>query len=262
LFHAKSTISRTPSQVSDELAGWMILRIDGGGTRRALRERWWLTLALLMLAAAPTSGQTWQFLPEVDTYVKLSSNVRLYFQAKETREGGEPTQAELGPSVEFYFKPLVELRESTVYDPDLTKKRVLVFAVGYRYVPSPSAPTIDRLRLDLTSHIPMKAKILITDRSRADLDWQNGGFTWRYRNKLTIERTLTRHAYHPRPYVAVEPFYESQYEKWADTALYAGLLFPIGKRVEFDPYYEHQNNTGKTPNQVLNQIGLILDLYF
>jgi hypothetical protein len=37
---------------------------------------------------------------------------------------------------------------------------------------------------------------------------------------------------------------------------------PLGKHVEIEPYYEHQNNTGKSPNQRLNQLGLIPGLYF
>jgi hypothetical protein len=36
----------------------------------------------------------------------------------------------------------------------------------------------------------------------------------------------------------------------------------MGKHVELNPYYEHQNNTGKSPNQQLNQLGLILSLFF
>jgi hypothetical protein len=31
----------------------------------------------------------------------------------------------------------------------------------------------------------------LTNRNRADLDWKNGVFTWRHRNKLTMERTVT-----------------------------------------------------------------------
>jgi Protein of unknown function (DUF2490) len=239
----------------------MIFLGGRGGARRAMTRRWWLISALLIVAAVPTSGQTFQFLPEINTYFRLTSNVRVYFQAKETREGGDPTQAELGPSIEFHFKPLIQLRGSTEFDPDPTKKRVLVLAIGYRYIPSPSAPTINRLRVDLASHIPMKGKILISDRSRGDLDWQSGQFTWRYRNRLTIQRTVAIRSYHLIPYVSAEPFYESQYGKWADTALYAGCLFPVRKRVEFDSYYEHQNNTGKNPDQVLNQFGLVLNLY-
>jgi hypothetical protein len=79
---------------------------------------------------------------------------------------------------------------------------------------------------------------------------------------LQIEKQLTIHSYHPAPYASVEPFYQSQYSKWSDTAIYAGCMFPTGKHVEFNPYYEHQNNTGKSPNQQLNQLGLILSLFF
>jgi hypothetical protein len=222
----------------------------------------WLIPALLIFPCVPTNAQTFQFLPEVDTYFKVNSNVTVYFQAKQTREGGDPTQAELGPSIEFYLKPLIKLKHVTAFDLDDTKKRLLVLDVGYRYLPSPSSPPENRLRLDLTSHFPLRGGILISDRNRADLDWQSGKFTWRYRNRLTVERWLAIKSYHAGPYVSVEPFYESQYQKWSTTALYAGCLFPIGKHVQFDPYYEHQNNTGKKPNQQLNQFGLILNLYF
>ena len=102
----------------------------------------------------------------------------------------------------------------------------------------------------------------LSDRNRADLDWKNGSFTWRYRNKLTLVRTFAIHSYHFIPYVAAEPYYESQYGKWSTTSLFAGCLFPVGKHVEFNSYYEHDNNTGKHPNQQVNSAGLALYLYF
>jgi hypothetical protein len=37
---------------------------------------------------------------------------------------------------------------------------------------------------------------------------------------------------------------------------------PMAVHVEFNPYYEHQNNTGKSPNQQLNQLGLMLSILF
>ena len=95
-----------------------------------------------------------------------------------------------------------------------------------------------------------------------DLDWKNGSFTWRYRNKLTLERTFAIRAYHFIPYVAAEPFYESQYNKWSTTDLYAGSLFPAGSHAQFDCYYEHENNTGKHPNRQGEFVGLALHLYF
>jgi hypothetical protein len=44
--------------------------------------------------------------------------------------------------------------------------------------------------------------------------------------------------------------------------MFAGCLFPFGKHVDFNPYYEHENNTGTPPNQQLSQAGLILNLWF
>ena len=65
-------------------------------------------------------------------------------------------------------------------------------------------------------------------------------------------------SYKPAPYVSGEFFYLSQYHKWSTTALYAGALFPVGKRFSLDAYYEHQNLTGERPNRQLNQLGVIL----
>jgi hypothetical protein len=230
-------------------------------------SRFYLSLKLVLLCllsclSARGQTSTTEFLPEIDTYFKLNSNVRFVFQVKDTREGGDPTQVEVGPSVEFYLKPLLKLKDVTLFDLDDSKPRPLVLAVGYRYVPSPGKATVNRLEPVVIFHIPMTARILISDRNRGDLDWSNGKFTWRYRNRLTIERRFTISNYHPAPYVSAEVFYESQYEKWSSTNLYAGCLLPVGKHVEFDPYYEHENNTGKRPNQQVNAAGLVLNLYF
>lgn len=228
-------------------------------------RRGWRMLALLLLfpaSSAIAQSSATEFLPEIDANLKLNSSVRFIFQAKQTREGGDPTQAEVGPSVEFYLKPLIRLKDATRFDLDDAKSRPLVLAVGYRAVVTPGKPVTNRLEPVATFHVPITAKILITDRNRADLDWQAGKFTWRYRNRLTAERRFTISNYHPAPYVSAELFYESQYSKISSTNLYAGCLLPVGKHVQFDPYYEHENNTGKAPNQQVNAVGLILSLFF
>lgn len=228
------------------------------------REKWLWVPFVLMLFSLPARAQTSvaEFLPEIDTNIKLSSNVQFVFQAKETREGGDPTQGEIGPSIELYLKPLIKLKKISAFDLNDAKSRPLVLAVGYRYVPSPDKATVNRLEPVLTFHVPITARILISDRNRGDLDWSNGKFTWRYRNKLTAERRFTINSYHPAPYVSAEVFYQSKYSKWSSTNLYAGCLLPVGKHVEFDPYYEHENNTGPHPNQQVNAGGLVLNLYF
>ena len=218
--------------------------------------------SLVILGCLSVSAQTAQVLPEVDTYFKLSSDLRVSFQAKQTREASDPVQAEIGPSLDFYLKPLLHLKDIAGFDLDDSKSRPLVFSVGYRYLPQANgAPATNRMEPVVTFRFPMK-RFLLTDRNRADLDWKSGNFMWRYRNRFEIEKALAIRSYHPALYTSAEFFYESQYSKWSDTAIYAGCLFPIGKHLEFNPYYEHQNNTGKSPNQQLNQLGLILSLYF
>ena len=218
-------------------------------------------LSLLLLFGGTARAQTVQFLPEGDVYSKINSNIRLQFQVKETREAGFPTQIEIGPSIEFVTPPLLRLRKITVFDLDDVKARPLQLSIGYRYVPSPNKPALQRLELVATPHIPLFAKILLTDRNRADLDWSTAAFAWRYRNRATFERRVSIRSYHPAPYASAEVFYQSKSQKWSTTALYAGCLFPVGKHFEFDPYYVHQNVTGKPPNQQFNQLGLVLNVF-
>jgi hypothetical protein len=218
--------------------------------------------SLVILGCLSVRAQTAQVLPEVDTYFKLRSDLRVSFQAKQTREASDPVQAEIGPSLDFYLKPLFHLKDIAAFDLDDSKSRSLVFSVGYRYLPQANgAPATNRMEPVVTFRFPMK-RFLLTDRNRADLDWKRGNFTWRYRNRFEIEKVLAVRSYHPALYASAEFFYETQYSKWSDTAIYAGCLFPIGKHLEFNPYYEHQNITGKSPNQQLNQLGLVLSLYF
>jgi hypothetical protein len=222
----------------------------------------WLWVPLVCFACLPVRAQEVQFLPEVDAHLKLNSALRVYLEVKDDRDGGDPNQLAIGPSIQLYLKPLIKLKDVTAFDLDDSKSRALVLETGYRYITTPNAPPENRMQAVATLNFPLKAGLLISDRNRADLDWKNAKFTWRYRNKLTLERTFSIHFYHLIPYIAAEPYYESQYSKWSTTALYAGCLFPIGKHVEFNAYYEHENNTGKKPNTQTNSVGLALYLYF
>ena len=221
-----------------------------------------LFVLVMLVPGLRACAQTTEFLPEVDGYYKLKPDLRLLFQAKETIEGGDPPTAELGPSIDFYLKPWIKLKDVTAFDLDDSKARPVVFSIGYRYLPTPGEPPTNRLEPVLTSSMPLKGKLLLSDRNRADLDWKSGALTWEYRNRVQFERTFPIRSYRLSPYVSAEFFYKSQYQKWSDTAIYAGCLFPIRKHVEVNPYYEHQNNTGEKPNQQLNQFGLVLNVYF
>jgi hypothetical protein len=218
-------------------------------------------LSLVLLCGATAGAQTSEFLPEIDAYFKLDRTTRFAFQAKETREDGVPTQAEIGPSIEFYWRPLKNLTPNGV---DEAKTTFILLSLGYRYLPASSAPATNRILLMATPRIPINAtsKVVISDRNRGEINFSNGDVTWRYRNRLQVEREITIQSYHPTPYANVEVYYDSQFQKWSSTAIQAGSQFPVHEHVEIDVYYEHQNNTGKAPNQQVNAAGLILNLHF
>jgi Protein of unknown function (DUF2490) len=228
-----------------------------------VRAKWMMGALVLLVTGVPGRAQTstTEFLPEVDAYVQVSSNVRFAFQDKETIANGSLAVSDFGASIEAYLRPLEALQRITVFDLDETKCVPVLFSVGYRYLPAPGKPAVNRMEPVVMFHFPLKG-FLITDKNRADLDWSSASFNWRYRNRLTAERRLTFHSYHPGPYASAEVFYESPFAKWADTRFYAGCLLPLSKHIELDPYYQHENNTGTSPNHQKNAAGLILWLYF
>jgi hypothetical protein len=230
--------------------------------RQHIHKIKWGWAFLMCLACLPVRAQDAQFLPEIDAHLKLNSSFRAYLEAKDDRDGGDPAQFTIGPSLQFYLKPFIKLKKVTAFDLDDSKSRFLVVEAGFRYITAPDAPSENRVPLAVTANFPLLAGFHLADRNRADLDWKNGAFTWRYRNRLTVERTFSIHSYHLIPYVAAEPYYLSQYNKWATTDLFVGCLFPVGKHVQFNGYYEHENDTGKSPNTQQNYFGLALYLYF
>ncbi len=218
---------------------------------------------LVALLASPLAAQTpTQAWPEIDTYLSLNSDVRVSFFAAATRENRHGTDAEIGPNIDFYFKPLVKLKIITVFELDPAKSRLLMFRAGYRYMPSTDGPTEHRGLLEATARYPLVRGVLLADRNRLDLRSSDGELAWRYRNRISAERTVSIRSYHFTPYLRAEAYYDSNFHKWSRTAATAGCIFPFRKRYELEPYYEHQNETGTAPNRQVNALGLVLSLYF
>src|SRR5215470_12354526 len=161
--------------------------------------RW---IIITCFACVLSHAQDTQFLPEIDSHFTVNSRLRFLIQAKDDREGGDPQQFTFGPSIQLYFKPLLKLKHVTVFDLDDVKRRMVVFESGYRVITSPNTPIENRAIESLTFHLPIMWRILLADRNRADLDWQSGAFTWRFRNKLTAQRTVSISSYHLIPYIA------------------------------------------------------------
>ena len=160
------------------------------------------------------------------------------------------------------MKPLLKLRKFAEKRPDLAKARVLTLTLGYRYLVAAGKAAENRFVFEASPRFPLPGRVLLTDRNRGELRFVAGNFSWRYRNRLTLERSISVKSYSFSPYLRGEGFYDSNYNKWSATASSAGGIFPIGKHAELEPYFQHQNQTVYTPNRQIETFGLKLSLYF
>jgi|SRR5262245_50257337 len=231
-------------------------------TRRVI-VRFVGTAFLVLFFALPANAQSeQQFWPEIATYVKINQEMRLYFQAVGTRENQQSIGLNLGASIDYYLKPFFKPKRFIFFPLDESRSRPLLLRAGYHYLPSPDNPTEQRIVLEATPRFPLKSGVVVSNRNRADLRFIDKEFSWRYRNRLTIEREFAIKSYYFLPYLRIEGFYDSNYEKWSTTATSAGFVVPLEKHSELEMFYEHRNNTGTSPNQQVNGIGLTLNLYF
>jgi hypothetical protein len=159
----------------------------------------------------------------------------------------------VGPNLNISLRPVLR---SVLLRTNETSYELL----GYRYIAHVDKPPEDRGILELTARFPLPARMQLSDRNRADLRVIQGQFSWRYRNRNTLERSFVIHKYPITPYGQAEFYYNSQSDSWDRKIYQFGLNFPLHRRAELNPYYERQNNTSK-PNHV-NAFGVTVSLYF
>ena len=226
--------------------------------RLALR---WASVLIVLLGSTVTPARSQdtvnEFWPEVDTYLTLSPKYRLFFMAqKAVDQDSEQERWQFGPNFDITLKPILRMKFRTL-DPE--KRKYLTFRIGYRHLIS-TGPDENRMILALTPRVPLPKSVLLTDRSQVDLRWRNG-FSWRYRNRLGVEKNFEIRSLAFSPYVRSEVFYDSAVSRWNRLSYSGGVVVPICKRAEIMPSFERQNISGSTTNHV-NGAGLTLSLYF
>jgi hypothetical protein len=222
-----------------------------------------MTALLLTLCHCSRAQDRSEFWPEVDTYVNLSSRTRLFFiTALSDDQDTQNVQGEFGPNFDFFVRPFARVY---LRDEDPSKSKLLTFRVGYRYLPILRGEGVNENRAlaEFTSRFKLPLAILMSDRNRFDFRFVSGqDFSWRYRNRLSLERNFSIKKYEFTPYVRGEFFYDSRYDKIAKNALTIGSVFPITKQTEFEVYFEDQRDSGKLPNFHVRGAGLVLSLFF
>jgi Protein of unknown function (DUF2490) len=114
--------------------------------------------------------------------------------------------------------------------------------------------------------------LLLSDRNREDFRFVNGDFSFRYRNRVTIEREFQLMKRTITPYASEEVFYDTRYSVWNRNRWAVGVQMslrrgPLRKMLQpkhqaiLDLYYMRQNDS-RSDEPHVNAIGASLAFHF
>jgi len=233
------------------------------GLMRKMVYRFSFFLLLLFSASSVRAQNQTMFWPEIDTYVNLNSTTRFFFiSALSSDQDTRQVEGEFGPNFDFFVKPILR---SSLRTTDPGKSKYLTFRVGYRYMPElrGDSPAENRIITEATGRFYLPWSVLLTDRNRIDLRYiQTKPFSWRYRNRISLERNFAIRGYTFTPYIRGELYYDSRYNKIAKNTFTIGSVFPMTKHTEAELYYEDQRDSSSTPNYHVRGPGVVLNLFF
>jgi len=228
-----------------------------------LRGLAWAALFIVSsgISAHAQSKQVW---PESSTYIKMNDRMRLYLLMTTVKEEQDSTEAEIGPNFDFFLPTLKHARKWSLFPLDESRNQFLVLRIGYRYIFPFTEEGSNEHRgvLELTARHPLVRGVLVSDRNRLDIRSIEGAKSWRYRNRLTIEKEFSMGHFRFSPYVRGEIYYDSRYDSVSRTALIGGSTFPLTRHFEFEWYFEHQNDSGGSSNRTVNAVGVVANFYF
>jgi hypothetical protein len=227
-------------------------------TREALVCIFWAVVAIVPWQTAKAQATQDQFLPEIDAYWTVNPDMRVEVLASRTQDGSSYDSATFGSGVDFFVKRLSSKLRTNEDD---ANQKLLTLGVTYRSISNVDKPDENRLQFDVTPRYSLLWDMLLGDRNRIELRIISGGVTWRYRNRLTVQRTFKLHRFTLTPYARGEAFYDISKGMWSETTYSFGGFIPLTKRMEIQPYFQHENMLGSSSPNV-NAFGLTFSVYF
>ena len=209
-----------------------------------------------------TQRQLW---PEVNVYINVKPKVRLFLLgtvSKSVEDGelrnADGFEAQIGVHVDYIPSDHVILR------------------TGYRYgtsIGSGDPFKEHRFLAEQTLRKMLPGDLLLSDRNREDFRFVDGDFSFRYRNRVTLEREF--HLWKGRnitPYVSGEIFYDTRYDTWNRNRWAVGVQQtlrrgPLQKmllhkrQITIDLYFMRQNDSRSSSPHV-NAVGAALAFHF
>lgn len=183
-----------------------------------------------------------EFWPEVNVYINVKPKVRLHLLgtlSKSVEDGeirnAQSYEAQIGAHVDYI------------------PNKHLILRTGYRYGTAVGSNDDGfrehRLIAEQTLRKLLPADFLLSDRNREDFRFVNGEFSFRYRNRLTIERELPLfEGRNITPYVSGEIFYDTRFSVWNRNRIAVGV--------------QHTLIRGPLQKMLLHKRQVVLDIYF
>ncbi len=139
-------------------------------------------------------------------------------------------------------------------------RKGLTTAAWYRYNASQPLPGRSsrehRLFADLTPRLPLKWGFQMSDRNR--IEWRNinHDISWRYRNRVQIERPLSIHDHRLIPYASAETYYDNRFHTLSRSQVFVGSRVPLTRHVSLDGFYMRQFDARSRPG-FLHVMGML-----
>jgi hypothetical protein len=168
-----------------------------------------LALAFCLFSVVSAHGQEdetrSELWPEVDAYLRLNSAMKLFGLAAFSSARKEShSEGQYGIHWDVSWKARHRLLFHHLTDRANDEKlRPFTFRIGYRYNSTiqDNGDPFREHRGILEAHVrwPFPGGVLVSDRNRVDLRWVDGVYSWRYRNRLLVERETGIGAIASRP---------------------------------------------------------------
>jgi Protein of unknown function (DUF2490) len=228
--------------------------------RRRLAAVYAVAVVLAVAGAAEAQDVSTQFWPELDTFVRLNDDMRVYVPASKTRVGTENSGQDgtVGIYLDYYALPLADL--GLTGSANAPRARRLLLRVGYGFTAGDDGqPATNTLTAEATGRIHLPGEILLSDRNRFDLNFIGDDFDPRYRNRLRLERNVDIGKTTVVAYAYGELFYDFDQGSLFRTRGTAGFEVHVWDRFVPEVYFQRDFNKGSSGD--VNGFGLIFSVY-
>ena len=200
----------------------------------------WLTVCG---AAQAQDNDDVQFWPDVTVGFRLKPRVvwSLFGTLRPGHDQGRVVSEQLGTAV------------------NLQVNKYLSITPAYRHVWS--QPDVarhsqeDRYFADVTPRLPLGKGFSLSDRNRGEIRDINNRVSWRYRNRVQLDKALQWHDHRFTAYLSSEIYYDSRFAIWNRKQFWAGTRLPVTKHLTLDLHYSRNLDKRSRPGR-LHIIGM------